>query len=89
MGIWQKIKSKVKQWLGGGRSSSGGGGSKATPPRARVQYNNRDARRQVISSRTSSSGRGRVLIDVDDKKEEKRVADAFKDSRVQGYCVNT
>lgn len=78
MGIWQKIKSKVKQWLGGGRSSSGGGGSKATPPRARVQYNNRDARRQVISSRTSASGRGRVLIDVDDKKEEKRVADAFK-----------
>ena len=69
--LWERIKTKVKQWVSGGSSKP-----KASAPKPRVRYNNPQARNQTVSSRTSN--RGRVLIDVDDKKEEKRVADAFK-----------
>lgn len=64
MGIWQKIKSTVKKWLGGGSKST-----KATPPRTRVTHSNPQARNQTQVSR----GRGRVVVDVDDEKEKKRV----------------
>lgn len=67
----ERVANKVKRWLTGGSSKP-----KASAPKPRVRYNNPQARNQTVSSRTSN--RGRVLIDVDDKKEEKRVADAFK-----------
>ena len=71
MGIWQKIKSTVKKWLGGGSSP------KKTAPKPRATYNSSRTRSSV--SRVSNyGGGGRITVDVDDEKEKKRVADSFK-----------
>lgn len=71
MGIWQRIKSKVKEWLGGGSSK------KATPPRAR-------AIRSVSRGSNQSTGyyrgsRFSVARDDEEKKKKKEAyTNAFK-----------
>lgn len=70
MGIWQRIKSKVKEWVGGGSST------KATPPRAR-------AIRSVSRGSNQSTGYyrgGRVSVsrDEEERKKKKKTQEAFK-----------
>ena len=59
MGIWQRIKSRVKEWLGGGSSK------KATPPRAR-------AIRSVSRGNTQATGYYRGGRAVSSREEEER-----------------
>lgn len=71
MGIWQKIKSKVKNWVSGGSE-------KATPPKVRTSSSNPRSKSQTTYSSNSPSRSGRVTVDVDDKKEKERLTNAFK-----------
>lgn len=59
MGIWQRIKSRVKEWLGGGSPK------KATPPRAR-------AIRSVSRGSNQSAGYYRGGRTVSSREEEER-----------------
>ena len=71
MGIWQRIKSKVKEWVGGGSSK------KATPPRAR-------AIRSVSRGNTQATGYyrgGRAVASREEeerKKKKEQYTNAFK-----------
>ena len=69
MGIWQRIKSRVKEWLGGGSSK------KATPPRARAI---RSVSRGSNQSTEYYRG-GRVSVSRDEEeRKKKKTQEAFK-----------
>lgn len=78
MGIWQKITSTVKGWLGGGRKK------KKEPPQARAVSSNPRSRSQASSSNGTYFNRRELLNSLrSQEKEAERVKDAFKAKKVE------
>lgn len=84
MGLWQRLKKKVREWVSGGSNNTSAKASapRVAPPTPRAIYNNRDSRNQTVSS----SFNKRSFLDSfksgssSEQKEEKRVQDYFKAS---------